>query len=79
MQTIQFSSYIVNMNENQNLVLSTYYSVTYLDETQAINVGKTCSQKFHLHMQFFTHLNILHAWGCQSCACDHMPLLKGPV
>ena len=71
MQTTQFSSYIVNMNENQNLVLSMYYSATYLDETQAINVGKTCSQKFPLHMQFFTHLNILHVGMSVMCMQSH--------
>ena len=40
----------------RNVVLSTYDRATYLDQTQTNT--KTCSQKFHLHVQFITSLKL---------------------
>ena len=75
MQTKQINifSYIINIKENlkntDEKKCCFKHQQNHISWSNRGNyVGKTCSQKFHLHVPFITHLNTFaHVWVC-ACA-----------
>ena len=68
-----FFSYIINIKENlkntDEKKCCFKHQQNHISWSNRGNyVGKTCSQKFHLHVPFITHLNTFaHVWVC-ACA-----------
>ena len=77
-----FFSYIININENlkntdeKKCCFKRQQSHISWSNTDNY-VGKTCSQKFHLHVRFITHLNTFAcAITCLSWKGLHLPAVR---